>query len=452
MKNRFLLLFFSLTFFFGAKAQVPTTSTVDNSVWYYISAPFGEFEAKTYATAQGPNGLILNSALKYTDSQLWRVVVNGQGFALQNKAFNTYLNTDLEDYASLILCNSLPTIQLQFTPSTFVVGAVHVENVGVGDPTSFLLCAGKAEYSWGWANYYDESHLLDTSYKFVPESEASTSDALGQLYFEIITATDLINSVQEGNSVGQYPTSAKSALQSAINTATNVVQNSGSTVESMITAIRELDQKMILLQSSCILPTSSTTSAPIWYLIKSASKPEYAMSGKYLSASLVNDGVDITSNEITDEQLWRFEKQANGNFYIFNKSKGKYLDNILCNSDTGVEFLFSSRPDGCFTVNKMNTQLLHADKIGVLVNWADADQFQSRWAIELYSNTATTTIIESTDKVRVFSIHGRINVVGTESSFKIYDLRGKLMKSDVVLQSGIYVVKVLNKSYKVVVE
>jgi hypothetical protein len=81
-------------------------------------------------------------AANNSDSQLWKVVANtngtANGFALVNKAYGTYLNTDGLNYDYATLVAAMPTKNLNFFPSSDFVNNVNRFNIFDSSATSYL--------------------------------------------------------------------------------------------------------------------------------------------------------------------------------------------------------------------------------------------------------------------------------------------------------------------------
>jgi hypothetical protein len=130
MKKKFLLFCVVLLNVLGIQAvtQIPITSTAGNDVWYAISCtPRGAADAKWLTgAADGGKLTIAVSGATATDidAQRWKVVQNpnGLGIALQNKAYGTYLNSDLRmpttGVVQLTGVSNPPLTTLKFVTST----------------------------------------------------------------------------------------------------------------------------------------------------------------------------------------------------------------------------------------------------------------------------------------------------------------------------------------------
>ena len=92
-------------------------SNDNNEVWYYIQ---GTRPANTYMTAPaaGAGTQVKDLAVIPDETQLWKLVANGDGFALQNKGSLEYLQTDLPSDKNLNTQANMPTKALRFITSS----------------------------------------------------------------------------------------------------------------------------------------------------------------------------------------------------------------------------------------------------------------------------------------------------------------------------------------------
>ena len=248
------------------KAQVPTTSSAGNDVWYFIKGTRGATSTSLWVTAAVDNSQVLEKDLIGSDAQRWKVVVNGNGLALVNKAYGTYLNTDLPDYTDLNTVVSAPTTTLYIVPAdsahdlmvyAWVPGGVHVQNHGATNITwdawadvspasnTFLMHAGGSGDNFGLVNYYDD-YSDNASFLFVAETSEIRFQALQAL---IAAATAATAPATGDNAV---IVSAKASVQSAITAAQVVYNNSASTFSELGVASENLNaafEKLKTLQA-----------------------------------------------------------------------------------------------------------------------------------------------------------------------------------------------------------
>lgn len=263
MKNQILLVCMALLSLFGLKAQIPTTSTAGNDVYYFIKGTRGSTATALWVTAAANNSQVLNKELIASDAQRWKVVVSGDGLALVNKAYGTYLNTDLEDYIILNTVVAPPTTKLDIVLADaahdlmvydWVPGAVHVQNHGAENiswdawadlsPASntFLMHAGGSKDFWGLVNYFDD-YSDNASFLFLSETPELRKQALQELITEA-TAGVVANVADNAVVV-----SAKAAVQLDLTAAQTANNNAGSTYEELGVASDNLNHSFDKLKT-----------------------------------------------------------------------------------------------------------------------------------------------------------------------------------------------------------
>ena len=102
---------------FKSNVILPESSNDSKEVWYYIQ---GTRPANTYMTAPaaGAGTQVKDLAVVPNDFQLWKLVPNGDGFALQNKGSQEYLQTDFPTGTNLNTQAAKPTKALRFITSS----------------------------------------------------------------------------------------------------------------------------------------------------------------------------------------------------------------------------------------------------------------------------------------------------------------------------------------------
>lgn len=415
--KKILLALVALCSLIGASAQVPVNSTTNGSdVWYYIKGQRGETPTAVYATAKADNSQVLDENLAFTDAQKWKVVTNGTGIALVNKAYNTYINADVENYLAINTVSTMPTVALKFTASASLDDAVIIENIGatggVDDATvTFRMHTGGLNDAWGLVNYADD--ITDNvSFLFVP---AALSPSKTQLSLTINDATTLKNACVVGTAAGQYPQTAKDDLIAAIATAQTVYDNMTATTEQDEAANTALLSAINTFKASVVFPFElSTASAPKWYYIQGADVVPNTLYC-YNKAITLNSKYDLTwaTVAVTAGQLFRFEQiSGTATFRIINQliPSGEMLSinsPILYGTPTNTAWSFEklTGANGDQYRIASNGKILHLQSTGSdLVSWdagynsASALKFTSvtnETALQAIANSLTMVITEA---------------------------------------------------------
>lgn len=151
-----------------ASVVKPTVSTTGNDVWYAI---YTTRLTNGTMTSNGAGAKVNSQLYTASDSQLWKVVANGTGYALVNKATVEYLNADATGDAATNTKVDMPTNALSFNPS--------IENIAetfMIEGTNFRLHTRTSGYSYDIINF-GAGVTDNTSYKFVPYVAPSLSNS-----------------------------------------------------------------------------------------------------------------------------------------------------------------------------------------------------------------------------------------------------------------------------------
>lgn len=326
MKKQFLLVCMALLNLLSATAQLPTTSTAGADVWYYIrctprNSAVPNAKWLTGATDQG------NLTVKeFTsgDEQRWKVITSGDGLALVNKAYGTYMNSDspytTPIYTQILACSTAPTNSLQFVPSALVPNGVYIANksatvtAGLLDLPSlnFLFYAAGSGSAYNPITYPVVNSGVNCTVVFRTDKDLLT---------DIITiGTTLLNSTSVGPNPGQYTVESIEALQGAIEYAQVVADNPNSTIKEFADAGSNLNMIIDLTNSFTIMPSVSSDLTENWYYIQ-GNRPE--------SAYITSTGVDAALKQKVfandDTQLWKLVQNGTGYAFV-NKATGQYMN------------------------------------------------------------------------------------------------------------------------------
>jgi hypothetical protein len=160
---------------YKATINKPMVSTTENTVWYYL---YTTRFADGVVTSNGA-GAKLNAQL-YTasDLQLWKVVANGSGYALVNKATDEYLDADLGGTTPMATKTAMPAIALDFVAS--IENINEMLTIQGLEGTDFRLHTRTSGYAYDIYNF-GKGTTDNVSFKFVPYVAPSLTNS----YFTI---------------------------------------------------------------------------------------------------------------------------------------------------------------------------------------------------------------------------------------------------------------------------
>lgn len=433
---------------FNASVILPTLSVgVDN--WYYIQATR---PVDTYATAPtaGTFTQVLDNALIPNDTQLWRLVPNGTGFAMQNKATNEYLVTDVPSSTNLGTQVVKPNKPLRFLVSgeaSYNICRFWIENTVDAATVPFRLHAGNSGNNYYSLMNWTGSTNDNCTWLIIGQNEIYT-----YLFRNSITAAkNLYASSLEGNEFGQYSTAARSNFSAAI-AAQEAKNVSTMSQAELISSKQELDAAMsVFLPNSNITALSSTPTIK-WFRIVNAMTPStgYA-SGKAMSSNGRVIGQKFTyepKNLNSDAQLFKFVLNTTGTKVasIANKANNLCLGadgEMLATPTPNNEFDITSLGDGSYWIDPTNTlPMFPGDLINSIepihamasneniVNWLAGAGSASAWKIEYVSteNTPPSTVVSTS--ILMDLNYDKGNGPSIEKSFTV---GGTNLVSDIVI-------------------
>lgn len=324
MKKKLLLVCMALLSLFSASATVvPTTSTLGNDVWYRIKCSARNTPTAVWLTGSTNGGNLTISDLSTTDeSQLWKAVASANGYALVNKQFGTYMNTDLPNASHITAIDVAPTLALQLVPSVTLPGGVVINDANtVLNPVTnvpataqvFTFYAAGSGYSFHPANLNGYNPILvHSSVIFMTTKEL--------LNATITSATTMLNNSAGGYSPGQKSQDDIDALSYAIEATKAIYDNPASTEAEILAASGDLDAVISIIKSRINLPLLSA-SEDNWYYIQ-GTRP----ANTYMTGAPAGTGTQIKDLPVIpdDTQLWRLVPNGDG-FAMQNKASQEYL-------------------------------------------------------------------------------------------------------------------------------
>lgn len=422
-------------------SSLPKVSTTGNDTWYYIKAQRGN-ASPFYFTAKVAKTTVTCDALTSTDYQLWKVVANGAGYALQNKGDNSYLNYDASPFGTKA---AMPTKNFNFYPSTYLATAFHIYGSG------YTVHAG------GGAGGLQSYGVL--------------SDNCSYLFVEYIPAQALIASITDaqatytaapaGANPGQYLAANKVTFQNAIDAAI-VVRDKVSPVstptESMAAIAALGIAKATFLASTTAPFKYSTTGSTTWYKIKNAAVPPRTQ--PYLTDGGIAAGVLGSVDSSNESLLWKVVDMGSGNVNVISKVNSGHIEIPAANSVTvnlvSVAQLWKIVSVGYAQYGVQSTT-------GTIRSWhlAGGNNLVTYGSPALnggnsflFEEVSTITGANKTESaiITVAVVNRMLVVTGTDAAVKAFTVTGAQVNATKALNPGIYIVKVGDKTVKVNVQ
>ncbi len=308
--------------------QIPVVSTDGNDEWYFIETT-GRDASNPGANylAGAPAGELL-PIVPFADSDLirWKVVVNGDGYALINKEYGTYMNTDQTwngsiNESRIYLSEVAPNTAVKFIPTALMPFGVVIIDVGaqvsaenVVDNSTLSFC------------YYNGSGNMSSSYNtasFWPAAVAfkQPKDFLRDA---IATVSTTLENVSAGFEPGQYSYESIQILNDTLVLVEAIYNDIASADSDFRTIAGELLASLDHFKSTIIVPIISTPTQPKWYLIQ-ATRP----ANSYLTATGSGTVVRSMAHVPDSTQLWRLVANPNGGFALQNKASNEYINTDL---------------------------------------------------------------------------------------------------------------------------
>ena len=390
---------------FKDQVNLPEYSTSTNDVWYFIQ---GTRPENTYMTSLGAGAKIKDSKVIPNDSQLWKLVTNpAGGFALQNKATEEYINTDVASGTEFTTQPNMPANGLRFITSNVATNKslrFWIENEASSTP-ALRFHAGGAGNSWNAMNWTgnkdDNCTWLVLSY--IETLKANYKLAISDS--EAYLATMVV-----GNEFGQYAKEVYDDFKSIIDDAKaeDVEDMTEEELLEGVTVLTEAQEMLVCNSDVATLQSDTPTSTDKWFRLVNAATVEYAKN-KAMSSTGRNENDKFTFENInvdSDAQLFRFElKEGTASVSaIVNKANKMYVgsDGKILAENPGVDFSVIALDGFSFKIVPAGAAPLHAQQSGShIVNWESGAGSASAWKfiyvkeasnIELLDNERTITV------------------------------------------------------------
>ncbi|MBN2767079.1 MAG: hypothetical protein JXR27_11960 [Paludibacteraceae bacterium] len=317
-------------------AAIPLASTPEKPVYYYIESAYNGSTGAKPATGISSNGMLLysqttdnsnaNYALKESitnvdDVATWRLEASGANIKIINK--NTwYLKTSVN-------------------PTLVTLGATAEENILSQYANTFQFSikptTGNPVIAWhndARGNYLDKYSSQGansrTAWYFivVPGYEDNYNDYYASyqvtlLGNQITAATSLLTNTVEGTEIFNYSAASRNNLQSAIDAAQAVYDNSTTSTQQAIDAIAALNLGIYNYKSSQVMPFNvSDETNTYWYQIHDKRSPAVYWNIATVGTTANALGRTTSSNPTANTQLFKFVKAPypNTGYYIYSKS------------------------------------------------------------------------------------------------------------------------------------
>ena len=378
---------------FKAQVILPELSNDNSEVWYYIQ---GTRPANTYMTAPaaGAGTQVKNSLVIPDDTQLWKLVSNGDGFALQNKASQEYLQTDFPSGTNLNTQTDMPIKALRFITSNETSNKAYrfwIENT-TSFTEAFRLHAGGS----GLMNWTGDPND-NCSWLFLSEDEVFRVELTNTR----LAAQNLYNASVEGDEFGQFSASTRAAFNTALTTegAKNMATM---TQEELKASNQALKDAMAALECNREVSTLSSVTKKKWFRLVSNSTATYA-SGKAISSNgrTVDQKFTYENKDATsDAQLFTFELNEDGTnaISIVNKANGLFMgtDGAMVATAPETEFEITPLDNISFWIKPTGVAPLHAAAVNVeILNWDAPAGSSSAWRFEYVSSENITDFKEA---------------------------------------------------------
>ena len=377
---------------FKAQVILPELSNENNEVWYYIQ---GTRPANSYMTAPaaGAGTQVKDLPVIPNATQLWKLVANGDGFALQNKASQEYLQTDFPSGTNLNTQANMPTKALRFITSNEFFNKAYrfwIENT-TSFTEAFRLHAGGSGNGWGLMNWTGNAND-NCTWLFLSEDEVFRVELTNTK----TEAQALYDASTEGDEFGQY-TAAKRTAFNTVLTTEGAKNMATMTQEELKASNQALKDAMAAFECNRDVSTLSSPVKKKWFRLVSNSSAAYA-NGKAISSNgrTVDQKFTFeTKNVTSDAQLFTFELNEDGTAAttIVNKANGLYMGTNGMMVSSAPETLFEITPLDAvsFWIKPTGVSPLHAQDAGShIVNWNAGANSSSAWRFEYVSSEDIT--------------------------------------------------------------
>ncbi len=377
---------------FKSQVILPELSNDVSEVWYYIQ---GTRPANTYMTAPaaGTGTQVKNLAVIPNETQLWKLVANGDGFALQNKGSQEYLQTDFPSGTNLATQSEMPTSALRFITSNETSNKAFrfwIENSTSSTP-ALRLHAGGSGNGWGLMNWTGNAND-NSSWLFLSEDEVFRVE----LTNSITKAQSMYDLSVEGDEFGQYTPAKRTAFNTVI-TAEKAKNMATMNQDELKASIQALKDAMVAFECNRDVSTLSTLVKKKWFRLVSNSTASYA-TDKAISSNgrNLNDKYTFeTKNVNSDAQLFTFElnEDATKAVKMVNKANGYYMstEGAIVETAPETEFAITPLDNVSFSIRPSGKAPLHAQADGShIVNWESGAGSSSAWRFEYVSSEDIT--------------------------------------------------------------
>lgn len=314
---------------FAVLGQVPQVSTGGNDVWYFIqcSPRNASMPNAKWLTGAADGGELSVAEFTQSDAQRWKVITQGEGFALVNKANGTYMNTDqvwtgAVATSLLYASTAAPTTAVKFVPSLLLTNGVNIVDIGttVNADNSINAATMKFSFYSAGSNIFKPISYnainIHSSVKFMLEKDF--------LKEAIAAVQAALNGSSIGNNPGQFSEESITGMTDVLDAYKAIYDDPTTTGDNFIKSANELLTVFEEFKSQIILPLLSTSTVDNWYFIQ-GTRP----ANSYVTS--MGSGVQPLSKPVIpdDTQLWKLVSNPNGGFAIQNKVTQEYMNTDL---------------------------------------------------------------------------------------------------------------------------
>jgi hypothetical protein len=381
---------------FTSQVNLPEiSSSVDH--WYYIQGTRPENSYLT-AGAAGAATQVKGLPVIPDETQLWRLVPNGEGFAMQNKATSEYLQTDFPTGTNLSTQAEMPVLPLMFKGSSETSNNTLrflIENL-TGMTPAYRLHAGGSGNGWGLMNWTGNA-TDHCSWLLLSEDELYRAE----VSLALAAAKAVYSASVEGLEFGQFSAETRSTLNDLI-VATEAYDLSAMSQEELTAAKVALNDAVVAFECNKDVSTLSSITQKKWFRLVNNMQPQTGYAGnKAMSSNTREVDQKYTFEVINNEsaaQLFRFELNIDKTIAvaIINKANDMYVgpEGKILSENPGATFEITSLDGVSFWIKPTGYAPLHAASYGTeIVNWDAGAGSASAWRFQYVMSEDITDFV-----------------------------------------------------------
>ncbi len=439
---------------FKKSINMPEVSTESKQYWYSLSAP--NRDASRVVAYQGDNvNLIGQPFAANTDKFLWKVTENSDGtFNLVSKVKDSHISPNSAFNTALKAQDGIPTaggwvFKPIYTNQYFAIASGDVQ---LNQTTSGL---GYNIYNWGGG-----SNMTDAGCQYLFRLESMVgADALDSLQMALDESYGFKSSTVVGKNPGEYSEEAAEALNDALETASDVLNNPESTQSELRTAKVALLEALEQYKAGLNYPLASTAEKTIWYSLTAVRENR--------SVAFQGDGNVLKGEPYVaddDKFLWKLVALDDGSFSLVNKSSDTYISTaspkLTAVSGTQTEGGWKFTPiytNNYFIITSGTSQFNQGNSgtAYVIHNWGNGTNMTDngcQYYITPRLDVITSLNNQMAGNEKVWIEDGKINTTGNIQQLKVYNISGQQLNAKNRLPQGVVIVKTPCQSLKFVIK